>query len=81
VILLLLNPAAFVVAFLSLMGAVAVARDGSVWPLGVFIGVYVLAARFLPWWTRPVLLWRHWRAKKQVQAEANQFPTWPGRPE
>ncbi len=76
-ILFFLNPAAFVLAFLSLMGAIELASEESWWPLGVFLVVYLLAARFLPWWTRPVLLWRYWRMKRQTEREQNQFPTWP----
>jgi hypothetical protein len=81
VILLFIHPVAFLVAFLAFWGASEIARPESNWPAGALFGAYILAYWLLPWWTRPLLLWRYWRAKKRVQAEANQFPTWPGRPE
>jgi hypothetical protein len=80
VILFFMNPAAFVVAFFALMGALEVAREESIWPLGVFFLVYILAVKYLPWWTRPILLWRYWRRKRQLRKEQELFPTWPQKP-
>jgi hypothetical protein len=48
--------------------------------LGAFIGAYLLSYRIFPWWTRPILLWRYWRAKRAQKALVNQFPTWPQKP-
>jgi hypothetical protein len=78
---LLAHPVAFVLGCLAIVGFVEVAGKEGWWAFFAFVVVYLLASWFLPWWTRPALLWRYWRAKKQVQAEANQFPTWPTRPD
>jgi hypothetical protein len=82
IIALLGNPVSFVVAFLSLMGAITVVdpAEEAWWPFALFVVVYLLCARFLPWWTRPTLLWRYWRAKRAQKALVNQFPTWPQPP-
>jgi hypothetical protein len=79
VILLFLHPAAFLVAFFAFWGASEVARPESNWPAAVLFGAYALAYWLLPWWTRPILLWRYWRAKRQLKREQELFPTWPQR--
>jgi antibiotic biosynthesis monooxygenase (ABM) superfamily enzyme len=78
----LANPVSFLLASVAMMGAGWAAGwpDGAWWPLALFIVVYLLCAWFLPWWTRPMNLWRYWRAKRAEKAMANQFPTWPRPP-
>jgi ABC-type multidrug transport system permease subunit len=48
--------------------------------LGCLIGGYLLAYRIFPWWTRPILLWRYWRRKREIKREQELFPTWPQKP-
>jgi hypothetical protein len=81
IIALLGNPVAFVVAFAVMLGYGSLAgwTDDDLIPFGVFVVVYLLCAWFLPWWTRPTLLWRYWRRKRQIKREQELFPTWPQR--
>jgi hypothetical protein len=82
IIALLGNPVAFVVAFAVMLGYGSLAgwTDDDLIPFSVFVVVYLLCAWLLPWWTRPILLWRYWRAKRAQKALVNQFPTWPKKP-
>jgi antibiotic biosynthesis monooxygenase (ABM) superfamily enzyme len=82
IIAFLANPVSFVVAFGALLGLIAAMEppEGAWWPFAFFVVVYLLCAWFLPWWTRPMNLWRYWRMKRAEKAMANQFPTWPRPP-
>jgi hypothetical protein len=82
IIAFLANPVSFVVATAAMMGAGWAAGwpDDAWWPYAGFIVVYLLCAWFLPWWTRPMNLWRYWRMKRAEKAMASQFPTWPRPP-
>jgi hypothetical protein len=73
----LANPVSFVIGCLGIMAAIALGYDDGWPPFFVFVVIYLLCAWFLPWWTRPMNLWRYWRAKRAEKAMANQFPTWP----
>jgi antibiotic biosynthesis monooxygenase (ABM) superfamily enzyme len=82
IIAFLANPVSFLVASVAMMGAGWLAGwpDGAWWPFAFFVVVYLLCAWFLPWWTRPMNLWRYWRMKRAEKATENQFPTWPRPP-
>lgn len=69
IVMALTNPVAFVLSF----GVFAAFDYGYRWTgrgepsdamnLAVILGAYVLSMRFLPWWVRPIQLYRWWRQK------------------
>lgn len=86
IMMFLMNPAAFVVCLLVGAGFLEgydryYGQEPNGWlGLGVIVGAYLLAARYLPWWTRPLLLWRWWRSPKQPQPLLSPAPLAPPRP-
>jgi len=86
IMMFLMNPAAFVVCLLVGAGFLEgydryYGQEPNGWlALGVIVGAYLLAARYLPWWTSPLLLWRWWRSPKQPQPLLSPAPLAPPRP-
>jgi len=62
------HPVAFLLGVLAMLGYGAYTDwpEDSWYPLGVFVAVYLLCWWFLPWWTRPMNLFRYWRAKRRI---------------
>lgn len=80
IVLALLNPVAFLlmvalsVAALFGLEQVGIApTDDSWWDVVLYAGIYLALAWVLPWWTRPVALYRYWAAKRRAAQEAK-FP-------
>ena len=78
IVCLLVHPVAFLVGVLAMMGYGWYSGwpEDSWWPLGIFVVVYVIAARTLPWWTQPLALYRYWKAKRQRPAIDPTLPPW-----
>lgn len=71
IVMALLNPVAFVLTVLG--GALALygaeewlgytPPDDAWWPVVAIVVFYLILNWVMPWWTRPVELWRYWRRR------------------
>jgi hypothetical protein len=71
IVMALLNPVAFLLTVALGVGALfglerfgIEPTDDSWWDVVLYLGLYVALMMVLPWWTRPVELWRYWRGRR-----------------
>jgi hypothetical protein len=78
---LLVHPVAFLLGVLAMMGYgwVAGLPEDNWYGVGIFAVVYLLGYWLLPWWTRPVTVYRYWQQQRQARRIAEQWvpaPEW-----
>ena len=72
IVSLFAHPIAFLAAVLSMMGYGWYTGwpEGSWIPLGLFVIVYLAGSIVLPWWTRPIPLYRYWKQRRETARDA-----------
>lgn len=72
ILMFLSHPAAFVCCLLSFMGlygaydVLGYGEPGTAVALGTMLAFYFIACWVLPWWTRPIELWRWLRINNKI---------------